>query len=783
MSLLLSTQNQPLAQIRSSHPTTSSLMSCLEWGVQEAYLRHLDLALVRFFFGLQNHLSDENLFPLLWLVALLSHYQSQGHPCISLRAVMAKEVDLFRDSQSPKKEFLRLNYTPLLDHLPKSLDLWRNALCGSSLVCHFDSTVTASETKVLGSEFNRQSDDPTSSYSTQLSQASVVLLPVERDVLVYFKRQWLAEDFIARCLLNKSRIVFERDENLVKERLNLLFDESTVKQSPTAEQEKSIKISSEDALDWQKIACALSLKSSLSVITGGPGTGKTYTVARLIALAVMLHKHERPLRIALAAPTGKAASRLYRSIESSLLSLSTCLEGYLDTRALVEHIGVAKTLHTLLGYQMHEKKFRFHERRTLPLDLLILDEASMVDAELMCALLKALQPTTTLILLGDKDQLSSVEVGSILAELSGSSHPLKSNQLGEIYEPFQVAYLSRVLGLSLEAQASTPLRSTFPFNNGVTLQRSRRFSGHLAELAQAINSGDQEGVGRVLIKSHSSDIHCTSSVRMDALLDVCLRQAESLLPKGQNADLFKDELKPNFLNYLRVLQRNGALPHSPIQREALGASLGGKGINEIDIKGDSKDWIMEALIEFERFRVLCAINEGPLGSLVINQAIEKRLHKEGWIDPSGEWYSGRAIMLTRNQHELGLTNGDVGLVLSDRSVQGSQTSFRAYFLSGTAFQSVSIHRLLSVQTAFAMSIHKSQGSEYEHAMVVLQDHAERSLSRELLYTGVTRAKKYLSLFQAHSGLIEQAVSLRAKRTSGLARRIQQLASQDEGERP
>jgi exodeoxyribonuclease V alpha subunit len=140
-------------------------------------------------------------------------------------------------------------------------------------------------------------------------------------------------------------------------------------------------------------------------------------------------------------------------------------------------------------------------------------------------------------------------------------------------------------------------------------------------------------------------------------------------------------------------------------------------------------------------------------------------------------------MLTRNQHELGLTNGDVGLVLSDRNVQGSQTSFRAYFLSGTGFQSVSIHRLLSVQTAFAMSIHKSQGSEYEHAMVVLQDHAERSLSRELLYTGVTRAKKYLSLFQAHSGLIEQAVSLRAKRTSGLARRIQQLASQDEGERP
>lgn len=759
MSLLLPFTNSSELETTASHPRVSALMDCMQWGVNEGHLRHLDLALVRFFYGLQVHLSDENLFALLWLVAVLSQYQSQGHPCISLRAVMAKEVSLFKDQQSQKREFLRLNYTPLIDHLPKSLELWIGALTSSGLVSAFVDDLGVNNLSETADHFSQNAVERD---SHSFGQASMVLLPVERDVLVYFKRQWLAEDFIARSLSHKSRIVFAVDEVAVQAHLNLLFDEPTDKHGSSVGEVKAPNALARAELDWQKIACALSLKSALSVITGGPGTGKTYTVARLLALATMTHHREKPLRIALAAPTGKAASRLYRSIESSLLSLRDRLEGHLDTPALIAQLGVAKTLHTLLGYQMHEKRFRFNERRTLPLDLLILDEASMVDAELMCALLKALQPQTTLIMLGDKDQLSSVEVGSILAELSGSSHPSKAPQLGDLYEPEQVAYLCRVLGLPMESASSQPTRVSLPFNNGVMLQRSRRFEGHIAELAQAINWGDQEGVGRVLVKAHSRDIHCTSSPKMDPLLGVCLDPTTSVLSKGQSGDLFKDEVKPNFLNYLEVLHQNGALHNSPNQGGALGVEA----------------WIMKALTAFERFRVLCAINEGPLGSLAINRAIEWRLQSEGWIQPHAEWYSGRAIMLTRNQHDLGLSNGDVGLVVADAQGKGGINSFRAYFLSGSTFQSVSINRLLSVQTAYAMSIHKAQGSEYEHALVVLQDHAERSLTRELLYTGVTRAKKYLSLYQAQPGLIEQAVSVRAKRTSGLARRIQQLAFVD-----
>jgi len=743
-----------------SHPLVASLMDVVEWGVKDGHLRQLDWALVRFFCGLQIHLNEAQLFPLLWLIAVMSQYQAQGHTCVSLRSILAKETDLFRAHQVQKSDFLRLHYVQLSEHLPKNLDQWMDIFSVSDLVKNFK------ELPLL--DHVRDADDNVQNTLISQSPQTMVIMTVERDVLVYFRRQWMAEDFIARALYEKSRIDFQVDEEQLKVLLNLLFEapdegsfSSSSNSSPNPLLSKGVEI------DWQKIACALSVKSPLSVITGGPGTGKTYTVSRLIALASLIQGQERPLRMALAAPTGKAASRLYRSIESSLLTLSDRLRGRLDTSALLKRIGAAKTLHTLLGYQMRERRFRYSESKKLPLDLLVLDEASMIDAELMCSLLRALSPQTTLILLGDKDQLSSVEAGSILAELSGHVHPSRLAQLGDFYQGKQVEYLCRVTGLSVEEQ--TPLKPPPPstFNNWVMLNKSRRFEGYIAELAQAINWGDQEGVSRVLIKGAASDMRCISSEKMEPLLEVCLGQPSSFLAKGQSADLFADEAKPNFLNYLSILKAKGALS----------STLNPSSLEPVET------WIGDALLEFERFRVLCAINEGPLGSVAINQAIERRLQKEGWIQTHGEWYSGRAIMLTRNQHDLGLSNGDVGLVVRDppSKVDATARSYRAYFLAGSGFQSVSVNRLLSVQTAYAMSIHKAQGSEYQHALVVLQDHAERSLTRELLYTGVTRAKKYLTLFQAKPGLIEQAVTLRSKRTSGLSSRLQQLADQPDEE--
>jgi exodeoxyribonuclease V alpha subunit len=726
----LLTTDQPIAM----------LIKSIEWGVKEGHLRHLDLALVRFFYDLEHKLDVHSLLPLLWMVVVLSQYQAQGHTCVSLKLVLSKEIELFKDHQVQKNVFLQSHYAPLLESLPNSLKSWRDCLLASSLVC-MDNASSFEPVK--------QHSEPRSNLDDKVDHAkSIVLLDLERDVLVYFRRQWVAEDFIATALYKKSKMSWPVDEKLVSKALCVLFDASDeVARGQGAQDLKE--------LDWQKIACAMSVRSPLSIITGGPGTGKTYTVARLIALACMLNTTGRPLRISLSAPTGKAASRLYRSIETSLMSLSHVLHSHLDCRALLEQIGSAKTLHTLLGFRMHEKSFHFNEHQLLPLDVLVMDEGSMIDAELMSALLRALSPSTTLILLGDKDQLSSVEAGSILSELSGHLKSTGVNNLSDLYDEKSVDFLCEVTGLSKEEHAPSSTQPRRSMLNLVMLTKSRRFEGHIAELAQAINLGDISQVNRLLIKARESDIACTTSFKMGPLLEVCLGLGHQGLQKGQSADLFTPNSKINFLSYLKVFERNGALSRRANPRTSLPVET----------------WIVQALVEFERFRVLCAINEGPLGAIAINQAIERQLQSEGWIEPGSEWYSGRAILLTRNQHDLGLSNGDVGLVVRD-PVDGV---FRAYFLAGSGFQSVSINRLLSVQTAYAMSIHKAQGSEYEHAMVVLQDHAEKSLTRELLYTGVTRAKRFLSIFQAQPSLVERAVSTRAKRTSGLSQRLLRLS--------
>ncbi len=736
MSILLNSFDQQRKHDSRAHGLIDHLIESIKWGVKEGHLRHLDMALVRFFYGLESSSLEGDGLALLWLVAVVSNYQAQGHPCVSLKMILSKEVGLFQDIQIQKSEVFREHYALVLEHLPQSLQAWKVCLLKSSFVRIAPLLEGAFESSPLNARLSQESQNDRGQ--------SIVLMEFDHDVLIYFRRQWLAEEFIAKALFNKAKISLEVDPILVSKGLGLLFN-------AISEKSKTLPLESPKTLDWQKIACALSVRSPLSIITGGPGTGKTFTVARLIALACMVHTGQNTLRISLAAPTGKAASRLYRSIESSLLSLSDDLQGHLDCKALLDDMGPAKTLHTLLGYRMHEKSFRFNEHNPLALDLLVLDEASMIDAELMSALLKALKPSTKLILLGDKDQLSSVEAGSILSELSGETKPFDFINLSEVYDQASVEFVCKVTSLPLQEHLSVNVGRGLAFPNLVMLSRSRRFEGHIAELAQCVNFGDVSGVNRVLTKSHADDIACLTSSKMDQLIEVCLGFESPALKRGQSRDFFEQSNKPNFLVFLKMLESYGAFSEQSM----------GKPLAPVE------SWIQEALFEFERFRVLCAINEGPLGSIAINHAIEARLQKDGWIRPRGEWYSGRAIMLTRNQHDLGLSNGDVGLVVGD----GTGTSYRAYFLAGSGFQGVSINRLLSVQTAYAMSIHKSQGSEYEHALVVLQDHADKSLTRELLYTGVTRAKRFLSLFQARAGLIEQSVSTRAKRTSGLSSRF------------
>ena len=446
------------------------------------------------------------------------------------------------------------------------------------------------------------------------------------------------------------------------------------------------------ATDWQKLACAVALRARLSVITGGPGTGKTFTAARLLALLLALHEGDAPLRVALAAPTGKAAARLKQSIDKALLELPVPQDAGLDLKALVERMGPARTLHALLGARPDTRSFRHHAANPLDVDVLIVDEASMVHLEMMDALLQALPSTARLVLLGDKDQLASVEAGAVLGDLCRATVPVLAEQT-------------------------------------VMLRESRRFKGAIGQLALAVNAGDAAAARAVLV----SDAAGPGAQPLWALQPAST-QAVCALALGESG-------KPSYADGLRLMQQGP----------------GGEG------EAAHADWVRRVLQAFDRFRILCAVHRGDWGTEGLNAAVQKALADASLLRPTGEWFAGRPVMVTRNDAQLGVFNGDVGLVLPH-----PQGALKVWFLDGDALRSVSVMRLAHVETAFVMTVHKSQGSEFEHTALVLPPGGAEVLSRELVYTGITRARERFTLIEAEAGLLEAAVTRPSVRASGLA---------------
>lgn len=415
-----------------------------------------------------------------------------------------------------------------------------------------------------------------------------------------------------------------------------------------------------DEVDWQKIAAGLALNRNLTIISGGPGTGKTSTVVRIIAL--FMESIDSGLRIALAAPTGKAAMRLQLSIAASLDQI-ICPE---KIRMAIPK--EARTLHRLLGVRRNSPQFRHNSSNTMSWDVVVVDEASMVDLALMSKLVDALKPGARLILLGDKDQLSSVESGSVLADC------IKS--LPE---------------------------------NTVELLKSYRFDGGIKSLAESINNGDFHSVWSIL---HNRKI--------------------------SNASL----LGSNFSNYIGE--------RYCVYMEKL------KKVVDVDLQ--------EIFAAFTDFQVLCSVHLGERGVTVINRKIEFYLAGRGFGCKPDSWYDGRPVLITRNDYSLELYNGDIGICLVDRV----DNSLKVWFEDKDGgFKSFLPYRLPKCETAFTMTIHKSQGSEFNEVLVVLPEKDNRVLCRELLYTAVTRARQQVKIV-AEKEVMELALSRRMERYSGLA---------------
>ena len=662
----------PAAQMDLLHelpaPTLSAeqaLQWLLAWADQ-GLLRRIDSALAE-----QLHRLDPQApAALLVAAAVLAQMEGRGHTCLSVAALCDVPVTLLGWPAAWVDGPLGLN--ALWAHMPRDVRGWRQQLQASCL--RAADALDAGQPLVLGGT----SDAP----------------------LLYLRRYAAYEQRVGQGLLQRAGDLLPVPHAAARAWLDLFFKPR-------------------EGLDWQKMACAVALRARLAVITGGPGTGKTYTAARLLALLLALHDTDKPLRVALAAPTGKAAARLKQSIDKALQDLPVPADSGLDLKALVERMGPARTLHSLLGARPDSRQFRHHAAHPLDVDVLIVDEASMVHLEMMDALLQALPPHARLVLLGDKDQLASVEAGAVLGDLcrdAAQGH----------YSAETVQFVQAVAGQTLGAAHLAAGMSAPPLaQQTVMLRESRRFGGPIGQLALAVNGGDAPAAMAALQSADAGP----------GAQPLWAQQASS--PQVV-CDLARGAAgKPSYADYLACM---AAGPQA--------------GLHE--------DWVKSVLLAFDRFRILCAVRQGEWGTEGLNVAVQKALADQGVLQPQGEWFAGRPVMVTRNDAQLGVFNGDVGMALPN-----AQGALKVWFLDGDQLRSVSVTRLAHVETAFAMTVHKSQGSEFLHTALVLPPGCADVLSRELVYTGITRAREQFSLIEAQAGLLEAAIARPSVRASGL----------------
>jgi exodeoxyribonuclease V alpha subunit len=434
----------------------------------------------------------------------------------------------------------------------------------------------------------------------------------------------------------------------------------------------------------------------LTLISGGPGTGKTTTV---VALLASLLAAEPGLRIALAAPTGKAAARLIEALNSRAGSLPAELSARLPAQA--------HTVHRLLGVTPEPGRFRHHAANPLPVDVLVVDEASMLDLALATRLVEAVPPDARLILLGDKDQLAAVEAGAVFAELSAS--PALS--------PACVARLAALTGTPAAAINPPATAPGALADCVVWLTESHRFAGDsgIGRLAALI----REGRGGAAVE--------------------CLAGGDPALGWLQDDPAAREAMQIGYHPYLQALRAGNADP------AALFAA-------------------------FDAFRVLCPLRDGPRGVEAVNERLTRWLRATLThpLDPGplSPWFPGRPVMVLRNDPTLGLFNGDIGLALPDAAGE-LQVHFPA---AGGGWRALPPLRLPEHETALAMTVHKSQGSEFREVLVLLPEQPVRVMSRELLYTAVTRARERATL-AGPAAVIEAACATPTRRYSGLADRL------------
>jgi len=511
-------------------------------------------------------------------------------------------------------------------------------------------------------------DSPLVRGSDQGPLIPLTLVRSETGWLLFFTRYHREEQTIRQALAERERTRPELDLAAARAQLDVLFP-------------------ARGGPDRQRIAAALAATEWTTIVAGGPGTGKTHTAARILALLYAVHGPS--LRVALAAPTGRAAARMQESVRQQAAELRLPADL------------VATTLHRLLGLRRDSRsRFTHHARHRLPYDVVIVDETSMVSLTLMARLMAALRPDTRLILLGDPDQLASVDAGAVLADLVARPVDRAANPA-----------LSRLADLDGTADTGEPPLSDqerLRLRAGIVrLHRGHRFFGTIAELADAVRRGAAD-------------------------------EALALLHGGDDA--------------VRL--------HQPTELAELRADLTATA-RQLQSAAEAHD-LASLDHHLHAHRILCAHREGPYGVQEWNRrAIDWVGAATGHpLDPD-RGYPGQPLLVTETDYDVGVSNGDTGMVLR------RDDGLVARFDTG-----VEVHpsRLSGVQTAYAMTIHRSQGSQYDVVSIVLPEEATPILTRQLLYTAITRARHRVRIIGTDDA-VRGAIERQALRASGLSRRV------------
>ena len=454
-------------------------------------------------------------------------------------------------------------------------------------------------------------------------------------------------------------------------------------------------------VNWQKVTAIISAFKKFCVISGGPGTGKTTTIAKILALLLEQKSKEENLRIFLAAPTGKAAARLSESIGNIKKKLNC--KDYIKAAIPTE----AFTIHRLLKTIPNSPYFRHNSENPLSADIVVIDEASMVDLPLMSKLIQAVPVDATLILIGDSDQLASVDPGSVLGDICGnkSLRGFTTNFVNKVEELTD----EKIAGSIKQHKDIKALHDCI-----VVLKKNYRFadSSGIGGLSQAVKLGD-------------------------------IDQALSLLKSENDRSIIFEEIL-SADNFKRILTDKII------------------GFYSEYLKTDDPGIALEL---FSRFKILCAVKMGQFGVYAVNTIVEKILSRENLIQTENLWYRGRPVLITSNDYNLGLFNGDVGITMHSA---GSGSNDMHVFFRGTSgeLRRFLPYRLPQHETVYAVTVHKSQGSEFENVYLILPDKDYPVLSRELIYTGITRACQSVAILGKEE-VLRTSISRVIKRKSGL----------------